>query len=803
MNYFLKIFISFLALLLIIISIYYTFNIKLDASSDTLILKNDKTFEYFEYYNNIFPSKNFLILAVKSNKNIDENYLQNVQKLNEKIKNLTNVESTLTILDAPILLSNNITLSELANSDIETIRNTNIDNNIILDEFSNSPILKDQLINKDKNLTSIIIYTKKNDNLKELRIKKNQNELNKDERKNIEKKYNLEKIKYNNDRDKLILDIREIISTENNEYKYYLGGIDMIASDTISFVKNDIKIFGFAVLIFIVFVLFLIYRDIKWVIIPLITTVYSVLFMTGFVGFMKWEITAISSNFISLMLILSISMNIHIVNHYRIHSIDNTITNKLYYTMTKMFWPCLYTGLTTIVAFSSLLFSNIKPIIDFGFIMVFALLFIFLSSFTILPLLISFFPKIKKDKIKRFFILDLFYKISIKNTYIIFSINLIFICFSIYGINKLNVENSFINYFKSNTEIHKGMKLIDTELGGTTPIDVIIKFNKDKFDIGINDNIENNDEDLIFEDEIFLEEDLFSENISEESWFTDEKIITIKKIHQYLESRKEIGKVQSIYSLIEMGNLINKKELTNFEISILYKEIPENYKIRLINPFLSTENNMVKINARVKDSYEINRNQLIFEIKKYIESEFNNVDTFEINGLLVLYNNMLQSLFDSQLKSFGIILLAIFVMFLILFQSIKLSIFGMIPNIIASTFILGLIGNLGIPLDIMTITIAAITIGIAVDNTIHYIYRVKENKNNIIEESIKKAHNNVGNAVLTTSLTIAFGFSVLILSNFIPTILFGLFTALAMILAMLGVLITLPTLIYKYKNANK
>ena len=803
MNYFLKIFISILALLLIIISVYFTFNIKLDASSDTLILKNDKTFEYFEYYNNIFPSKNFLILAIKSNKNIDENYLQNVQKLNEKIKNLTNVESTLTILDAPILLSNNITLSELANSDIETIRNTNIDNDIILDEFSNSPILKDQLINKDKNLTSIIIYTKKNDNLKELRIKKNQNELNKDERKNIEKKYNLEKIKYNNDRDKLILDIRKIISTENNEYKYYLGGIDMIASDTISFVKNDIKIFGFAVLIFIVFVLFLIYRDIKWVIIPLITTVYSVLFMTGFVGFMKWEITAISSNFISLMLILSISMNIHIVNHYRIHSIDNTITNKLYYTMTKMFWPCLYTGLTTIVAFSSLLFSNIKPIIDFGFIMVFALLFIFLSSFTILPLLISFFPKIKKDKIKRFFILDLFYKISIKNTYIIFSINLIFICFSIYGINKLNVENSFINYFKSNTEIHKGMKLIDTELGGTTPIDVIIKFNKDKFDIDINDNIENNDEDLIFEDEIFLEEDLFSENISEESWFTDEKIITIKKIHQYLESRKEIGKVQSIYSLIEMGNLINKKELTNFEISILYKEIPENYKIRLINPFLSTENNMVKINARVKDSYEINRNQLIFEIKKYIESEFNNVDTFEINGLLVLYNNMLQSLFDSQLKSFGIILLAIFVMFLILFQSIKLSIFGMIPNIIASTFILGLIGNLRIPLDIMTITIAAITIGIAVDNTIHYIYRVKENKNNIIEESIKKAHNNVGNAVLTTSLTIAFGFSVLILSNFIPTILFGLFTALAMILAMLGVLVTLPTLIYKYKNANK
>ncbi|MDC0037558.1 MMPL family transporter, partial [Alphaproteobacteria bacterium] len=579
------------------------------------------------------------------------------------------------------------------------------------------------------------------------------------------------------------------------------GGIDMIASDTISFVKNDIKIFGFAVLIFIIFVLFLIYRDIKWVIIPLISTVYSVLFMTGFVGFMEWEITAISSNFISLMLILSISMNIHIVNHYRIHSIDNSIANKLYYTMSKMFWPCLYTGLTTIVAFSSLLFSNIRPIIDFGFIMVFALLFIFLSSFTILPLLISFFPKIKKDKIKRFFILDLFYNISIKNTYIIFLINLIFICFSIYGINKLNVENSFINYFKSNTEIHKGMKLIDTELGGTTPIDIIIEFNEETFENQKNNNIKINEEDLIFEDEIFLEEDLFLENITEELWFTDEKIITVNKIHQYLQSREEIGKVQSIYSLIEMGNLINKKELTNFEISILYKEMPETYKENLIKPFLSIENNMIKINARIKDSYEINRNQLIIEIEKYIKSEFNNIDSFEVNGLLVLYNNMLQSLFDSQLKSFGIILLVIFFMFLILFQSIKLSLYGMIPNIVASTFVLGLMGNLGIPLDIMTITVAAITIGIAVDNTIHYIYRIKENQNsnNIIEESIKNTHNNVGNAVLTTSLTIAFGFSVLILSNFIPTILFGLFTALAMIVAMLGVLLTLPTLITKFK----
>ncbi len=799
MNYFSKIIAAILAILLIIISIFFSFNIKLDASSDTLILKNDKTFEYYEYYNNIFPSRNFLILAIKSSEIIDQKYLQNIFEINQKIKNLKNVESTFTIIDAPILLSNNISLADLKNSEMDTIINSKIDNKIILDEFSNSPIFKDQLVNKDKNLSSIIIYINTNNDLVKLKNQKKEKKLSKLELKELNKKYILEKNKYNKNRDELIIDIRKTISSENDNYAYYLGGIDMIASDTISFVKKDITTFGIAVLIFIILVLLLIYRDLKWVIIPLISTIYSVIFMTGFVGFMKWEITAISSNFISLMLILSISMNIHIVNHYRIHYSDKSIKNKIYYTISKMFWPCLYTALTTIVAFGSLLFSNIKPVIDFGFIMVFALFFIFLSSFTILPLIISYFPKIKEEKIKKFYILNWFYKKAITSTYRIFFINLIFIFISIYGINKLNVENSFINYFKSDTEIYKGMKLIDTELGGTTPIDIVIKFKDDEINNNFIDNETSIDDDTLLEDEIFLDDDIFEENISEKSWFTNDKMITIKKIHQYLETRNEIGKVQSIYSLIDMGNLINKNELTNFEISILYKEIPENYKEILIKPFLSIENNMVKINARIRDSNEINRNDLIVEIKNYIKSEFNNIESFEVNGLLVLYNNMLQSLFDSQIKSFGIILFAIFLMFLILFQSFKLSIFGMIPNIIASTFVLGLIGNLSVPLDIMTITIAAITIGIAVDNTIHYIYRINETKNNnSIEESIKIAHNSVGNAVLTTSLTIAFGFSVLILSNFIPTILFGLFTSIAMILAMLGVLITLPSIIYKY-----
>ena len=791
MKHQIKILSTLIAFLIISFFAYYTQNLKLDASSDTLILKNDKTFKYFEYYNEIFPSRKFLVLAVKSDVEIDKKYINNINKIVEKINGIENVESTFSIVDVPILLLNNLNLSDLANQEIETINNTKNNLKLILNEFSSSPIFRNQIINPQKNISAIIIYAKKNLNFENLKkIRKNKKEEN---------KYQLEKKKYNDEKEELIKVIRNVLNDANINYEYFLGGIDMIASDTINFVKNDILIFSVAVIFFIIILLLIIFKEIKWVIIPLVTTLYSVITMTGVIGFMDWEITAISSNFISLMLILSISMNIHIINNYKINYFDTQIQNKLLSTIKQMFRPCIYTTLTTIVAFTSLLFSNIKPLIDFGSIMIIGLLIIFFTSFTILPLLIYYFPKNNKMKKLKFTILNNFYNIAIKHTRNIMMINLIVFIVSIFGIYKLNVENSFINYFKSDTQIYKGMKLIDTQLGGTTPIDIVIKFDdeqiiKNEDEMIINDESIDEDLDIDFGEEIFTTEDY------NEVWFSKDRVNTIKKIHMFMKERAEIGKVQSLYSIIEMANLINKSPLSIFEISVLYNEIPTDYKESLINPYLSIDNNMVKISARVKDSYEIKRAELIADIKNFLKTDFENINTFEVNGLLVLYNNMLQSLFSSQIKSFGIILVSIFCMFLILFKSIKISIIGIVPNIIASTFILGIIGILKIPLDIMTITIAAITIGIAVDNTIHYLYRINENKKifSIKTDLIKKTQENVGTAVLITSLTISFGFLVLCLSNFIPTILFGIFTALAMIIAMIGVLITLPSLINRF-----
>jgi len=774
---------------ILIFSIYYTKNIKLDASSDSLILQNNKNFEYYKYYNNIFPTKNFLIIAIKSKNKIDKKYIENINNIINKLNKLENIESTYSIVDIPILLLNNRKIAELAKNEIENINNTKRNLNDVLNEFSNSPIFKDQIINYKKNISSIIIYLKKNNEFEKIKNKYRKNKSGKNE-------YKYQKKKYNDAKEILIKDIRNIITKQDKKYEYFLGGIDMIANDTINYVKNDIMIFSFAVIFLIIIVLFVIYRSIKWVIIPLFSTIYSLLIMTGIIGFVNWEITAISSNFISLMLILSISMNIHIINNYRIFLKDQNI----YQTMRTMFWPCLYTTLTTIVAFGSLLFSDIKPIIDFGYVMIIGLIIILFTSFTILPLTISYFPKINISNNINFVILDKFFKYSTKYCGIIILINLLVFLISVYGIYQLNVENSFINYFKSNTEIHKGMKLIDRELGGTTPIDIIINFKNESNKHMLSEK-SNTEDDIIFDDDLSIFDDLSINDEMVSYWFTKDKIDTIEEIHKYLESKDEIGKVQSLYTLIEMANKINKDNLSIFELSILYNEIPEDYKKLLINPYLSVEKNMIKISARIRDSNKIERDKLVKNIKYYLEKNFLNIDKFEVNGLLVLYNDMLQSLFSSQIKSFGIILLSIFFMFIILFQSFKLSIIAIIPNIIASSLILGLIGLLKIPLDIMTITIAAITIGITVDNTIHYIYRIKIKLNHDIETKklIENTHNNVGKAVITTSLTIALGFLVLCLSNFIPTILFGLFTSLAMIIAMVGVLVTLPAIMIKFK----
>ena len=573
----------------------------------------------------------------------------------------------------------------------------------------------------------------------------------------------------------------------------------MIADDMMSYIKSDIVVFGLGVFIFIIATLWFIFRSLKWVVMPLLGCATSVTIMIGLLGLIGWKVTVISSNFIALMLILNMAMNIHLTVRFLQLKKEFPQLSKseaIFEASKKMMLPIIYTVLTTICAFLSLVFSGIKPIIDFGWMMTLGLLISLLVTFLLLPSLISLLSTENEIGLKdteKSFITSALGSFAKKNKIMIFGSTFVIIVFSVVGIFKLEVENSFINYFNKDTEIYKGMKKIDEELGGTTPLNIILKF-------------PSNTDEKKSEDDEFDEWDEENNNDNEDKskyWFTRDKIDKIIKVHDYLESLPEVGKVLSFGSILRVAEDLNNKELQSLEIAVLYSKIPDEIKKEIISPYISVENDEARISIRIKDSMkDLRRDDLIKRINTELNTKLGlEKNEYKLAGVLILFNNLLQSLFKSQILTLGIVILGIFLMFFILFRNITLSFIGVVPNFIAAFFILGIIGMLGIPLDMMTITIAAITIGIAVDNSIHYIYRFKEEfkKINNYNTTLDRCHSTVGVAILNTSITIVFGFSILVLSNFIPTIYFGVFTGIAMLLAMISVLTLLPNLILTYK----
>jgi predicted RND superfamily exporter protein len=564
----------------------------------------------------------------------------------------------------------------------------------------------------------------------------------------------------------------------------------------IIYVKNDLINFGIGVFLFIVMTLVIIFREFRWVMLPVVSCIYAVLFMIGLLGLLNWQVTVISSNFISLMLILTLSMNIHLIVRYR--QLSSSCSNQydaISMTACQMVRPCLYTALTTIVAFASLIFSDIKPVIDFGYMMTFGLIVTFITSFILMPSILLLLKKIETHDHdnSQFWFTKLLANLTINKGKYIMLVTIAILLSTIYGVSQLRVENSFINYFKSNTEIYKGMKQIDDKLGGTTPLDVIIKFE----DLAV--EVSSDDE---FGDGL-LDDDVDAES----QWFTIKKINKIKQVHDYLDSLPEIGKVLSLASTIRVAEKLNEnKELNSMEMALLYKRVPLEDKNMAVNPYISIENNEARISARILYSKaDLRRNDLINKIQYDMEKKLDfKKESYFLTGILILYNNMLQSLFDSQILSLGFVMAGIFLMFMVLFKSLVLSVIGIIPNLLAATFVLGLMGLINLPLDMMTITIAAIAIGIAVDNSIHYIYRFREEYESTknYELSLYKAHDSIGRAIFFTSITIIFGFSILVLSNFVPTIIFGLLTGLAMLIALLAVLTLLPKLLILFKPIN-
>ncbi len=795
-------------IILILFSFYHTRNFNLDASSDALLLEGDPDLKYLREVNETYGSKDFLVLTYSPVSSFTEKEtILNLQLLKSKIEKLSWVDSVITVIDVPLLKSTDEGLMERLKN-YKTLAYPEIDRKRGFDEILNSPIYKDYVISKDGKTSGIVVYLKKDERLSEyIKVKDKyfnqsiETGLSKEEKNNYKKflkEYEEYKNLYNLRNHQNITEIRDVISKYGDNAKIHLGGIPMIADDMMSYIKSDIVVFGIGVFVFIVLTLWFIFKNLKWVMMPLLGCATSVILMIGLLGFIGWKVTVISSNFIALMLILNMAMNIHITVRFLQLKKELPQLNKteaILEASKKMVLPILYTVLTTICAFLSLVFSGIKPIIDFGWMMTLGLIVSFLVTFLLLPSLINLLSSENEINVKdteKSFITSALGSFAKKSKILIFSLTATIILFSIIGIFKLEVENSFINYFDKETEIYKGMKKIDDDLGGTTPLNVILKFpgksksvktDNDEFDEWEEENEKNEDK--------------------SKYWFTRDKMDKIIKVHDYLDSLPEIGKVLSFGSILRVAEDLNQKELQSLEIAVLYSKIPESIKKEIVSPYISVEKDEARISLRIKDSLkDLRRNDLINKINLELNTKLGlDKNDYKLAGVLILFNNLLQSLFKSQILTLGVVMIGIFLMFFILFRNVIISLIGIVPNFIAAFFILGIIGLMEIPLDMMTITIAAITIGIAVDNSIHYIYRFKEEfkKINNYIKTLDRCHSTVGVAILNTSITIVFGFSILVLSNFIPTIYFGVFTGIAMLLAMISVLTLLPKLILIFK----
>ena len=780
-------------------------NFKLDASSETLLLENDPDLKLYRENTELYGSSDFLVVTFTPNETlISESVVTDIKSLVSDLSQIKGISSVLSLLDVPLIESNpGQSLSDVADT-VSTLNEENTDIALARRVLSTNPVYKNLLISEDLKTTAFQLTLDRNIRYEGLineryTINESFSESKQEDLSEINRLINLEKNQISISEEKLVSTIRSLLASYSTKGELFLGGGAMITADTIKFISQDLFVFGIAVLLIFVVVLSYIFRSLVWVLIPLSTAGITSILSMGAVGWLGWKVTVVSANFVSILMIISISLMVHLIVRYQeLASINKNLNQKeiVRETLRQMFLPCLYTALTTLVAFASLIVSDIKPVIDFGIIMVLGVTITFIFAFIFFGSLLSL---INKDRLnlgsdnsssKTLMI----HSLAKNNPYKVISASLLVLFLSSWGISKLTVENKFIDYFKSSTEIYKGLSLIDRKLGGTATLDVII--DAPEVEIMEDESFDDFDDDFgsALDDEI--EEQGY--------WFTSDNLAYLETIHDYLENRPEIGKVLSVSSGIKIAEIANNnKRLSDLELALLRKLLPEEIESQLLASYITNGDNQVRLSARVIESYEgLNRKELISSVRYDLENEFNiSKDRYKLTGISVIYNNLLQSLFGSLIGSMGIVFLCIFLMFIFLFRSLSLAVIGIIPNFLAAGAVIGTIGLIGIPLDVMTVTVAAVSIGMGVDNTIHYIHRFKKefavSKNYL--ESTKRTHATIGRALFYTSITIVLGFLVLSTSNFSPTIFFGIFTSLSMVMAVIGSLVLLPVLLIKLK----
>ncbi|MEA3544577.1 MAG: MMPL family transporter, partial [Thermodesulfobacteriota bacterium] len=695
----------------------YARDFRLDASADSLLLENDQDLKYFRAMNKKYGSADFLVISYSPKQDLyAPETLADLRKLRDHLLQIERVESVVSILDVPLIDSPRLTLGDLKNG-VRTLETPDIDIDLVRKEFKTSPFYKSLLVSPDARTTALQIIFERDETYHSLlqqrnflREKRRTDPLSTAETaqfKQISQKFDDYSRTLAEQEASDIAKIRTIMKQHSDHSELFLGGVPMIVADMINFIRHDLASFGLGVLVFLVSMLFLIFRSPHWIILPLVCCFTAVLFMFGFLGLVGWKVTVVSSNFTSLLLIITLSLCVHLIVRYNellgeIPDADQTTMVREMVRSKAV--PSIYTALTTIVAFASLLISDIRPVIDFGWMMAIGIAFALLISFALFPAGLILCKKTVKYS-PRFDITGIITRTCAhwvehrdKSTLTIFAILAVL---SVIGISKLTVENRFIDYFKPTTEIYQGMELIDRQLGGTTPLDVIIDADPDFFAAQTHEDIFAEDDP--FADDFFDEEEAEAGLSGSSYWYSSYQIDTLKQIHNYLDKLPETGKVLSMATTMIMMQQLNEDlPLDNISLAVIHKKLPEVINESLFRPYMSEDGNQVRFSLRVIDSNpDLRRDALLDKIRLDLTEKVNlKPEQIHLTGMFVLYNNVLQSLFSSQIMTIGVVFLVIMVMFIIQFRSLRLAIISIIPNLLSAGMVLGLMGWLKIPLDI-------------------------------------------------------------------------------------------------------
>ena len=793
-----------LVLVLSVVFGYLSTKLSIDASAETLLLEHDPDLKAYRQIAKRYDSPGLLVVAFTPKDDLfSPKNLELIKNLSGELAKNDMVSSVISILNVPLLNSVKGGVTGILDH-TPTLSDKDINISKAKLEFAKSPIYSGNLISKDLKTTAIALNLKQDDKFNELLNERNllsQKESNGTITQAEKEKFKALLAEFKAYRDELrksdhknLEAIKAAIAKFNANDELFLGGANMIADDMIGFIKSDLLVYGLSVLALLSFSLWLFFRQVRWIVLPMFICAVSAIFTTGIFGMFGWEVTVISSNYIALQLIITISTVIHLVVSYREFYARHPKYSQnqlIYLTLRDKFSPSFWAIFTTVVGFSSLMSADIKPVIMLGIMMSAGI-----SVSLVLAFLLFGAINVNLKKLAPVRTFENSFKftkycanLALNSRKIIYAVCVLVVCFGVYGISKIKVENSFIGYFKESTQIRQGMQVIDTKLGGTIPVDVIVKFKESE------PKQEKTDEKDDFESE--FENDAKSAKY----WFNSYHTRVAEKIHDYLKEQNFVGNVSSLATLIKAIKELNNGVSDDFLLAAMYEKLPLEYKNILLSPYVSVENDELRFSLRIVDSDpKLRRNLFLKELREgLLELTKNDNVSIEVVGMMVLYNNMLQNLLSSQVDTFGLTVAILFVIFCFVFRSIKLATIAIVSNLIPLCTLFGVMGFFGIPLDVMSITIAAISIGIGVDDIIHYIHRFKEELlTKDVFESIKAAHASIGYAMYYTSFTIFLGFSVMITSNFIPTIYFGLLTDLVMVFMLLGALIILPSLIASF-----